>query len=89
MNENLKANVIQTIEIDCAPGIMMQEPIMRAILNKDSKFPGYRKPVATFFGNWIWDFQNTPADEWALISAAAKHVLTDAYHNGQVRYASW
>ena len=72
------------IEIDCDPMHRYQENygrcIFETILNKE-----YREPNNTFFGCWTWCGVECTVEQQESI----RHLLTDAYNDGELRYAGW
>lgn len=77
----------QTIELDCPPGFPRPDDLIDGVI-KDTILPK-RNPVSKFFGNFTWDYQDIPADQWMQIKPILKERIEALYHSGAIRYGSW
>jgi hypothetical protein len=79
--------MVQTIELDCAPGMTRPGDLIEGVL-EGTGLP-VKDPIAKFFGNWTWDFSEVPADQWEEIRKTTKPRIEALYHRGLIRYGSW
>lgn len=77
----------QTIELDCAPGTPRPDSYIDSVI-KDTGLPS-REPVSKFFGNWMWVYNDIPAEQWERVRATLKERITALYNAGRIRYGSW
>lgn len=78
--------MLQTIELDCAPGTPRPGQYIGGVLEGTGLTAG--EPT-TFFGNWCWSF-DVPQEKWeAEIQPIIKPRITALYHSGAIRYGSW
>ena len=78
---------IQTIELDCEPGSLRPGDLIEDVI-KDTGLPT-REPCSKFFGNWVWDYTDIPADEWVKAKKFTGPKIEVLYHDGAIRYGSW
>lgn len=81
---------MQTIEIDCAPGMPRPDEHLPGIL-KDTCLEAYshKEPISKFFGNWMWDFSEINPECWESCKPLIKERIIKLYNNGWIRYGSW
>lgn len=77
---------MQTIELDCAPGMMRPGDLIEGVLEG---VPVKLVEASRFFGNWTWVVD--PADEAVYLQhqEKVKARITALYHQGAIRYGSW
>lgn len=81
--------MVKTIEIDCAPGNPRPDAYIKDVMqNSGVEFDG-REPIGKLFGQWTWDFSDTPDVIWQAAQKIFAERLTALYNTGAVRYASW
>jgi len=78
---------VQTIELDCAPGGIRPGDLLPGVL-KDTGIP-VRKPKQMFFGEWVWDYNDIPADVWKAHNATIRERIEQLYYDGLIRFGSW
>jgi hypothetical protein len=79
--------ILQTIELDCAPGFPRPGDLLPALLKGTSVEP--REPVSKFFGCWQWDYCDIPPAEWQQVQKTVKPRIEALYAQGRIRYGSW
>lgn len=87
---NLEAEelVMQTLELDCAPGYPRPGDLITGVL-EGTGLAVPEKPVSMFFGNWTYAF-DVPAEEWKTrIQPIIKPRIEALYRAGKIRYGSW
>ena len=78
---------MQTIDLDCAPGGIRPGDLINDVLADTGLTAG--EPVATFFGNWTWEF-DVPREEWETrIQPIIKPRIVALYQEGTIRYGTW
>ena len=77
----------QTIELDCAPGAPRPGDLIGGVIEGTGLEA--RKDVSRFFGNWIWDYSDVPAEVWKKVQPVLKERITALYNRGAIRYGSW
>jgi hypothetical protein len=48
-----------------------------------------RAPAAMFFGCFMWEYNDIPAEKWNEIRPILKERVTNLYTAGTIRYGSW
>ncbi len=84
---HLDPNMQRTIELDCPPGGIRPGDLIADVIAGTGLLP--REPVAKVFGNWKWDYNDIPAEEWKKIQPLLKERISVLYNNGTIRYGSW
>jgi len=77
----------QTIELDCAPGKLRPGDLIADVI-AGTNLPE-RDTVSRFFGNWMWDYSDVPADQWKAARPVLEARITALYNDGLIRYGSW
>lgn len=77
----------QTIELDCPPGSPRPGDLINGVI-EGTGLPE-RNPVSTFFGNWVWNYDDIPAADWINIQPILAERVTKLYNSGLIRYGSW
>jgi hypothetical protein len=77
----------QIIELDCPPG----DPRPGGLIEDAIKGAGLelRQDVSRFFGSWIWDYSDIPAERWERVRPILKRDITRLYRRKLIRYGSW
>lgn len=78
---------MQTIELDCAPGMVHPGDLLPGVLADTGLEP--REAVSKLFGNWTFDYSDVPADVWAAAKPKLKARIEALYYSGAIRYGSW
>ena len=77
----------QTIELDCKPLAPRPDAYIGGVI-EGTGLPK-RDTVGRFFGNWTWDYNDIPEEEWKAIKPILEKRITALYHRGRIRYGSW
>jgi len=77
----------QSIQLDCAPGLPRPGDLIEGVI-KDTGLPK-RETVLRFFGEWTWDYNDIPEDEWKKIQPILKERIIELHKLGVIRYGSW
>ncbi len=77
----------QTIELDCPPGNPRPGDLIEGVIKGTGL--DSREPVGKFFGNWVWDYSDVPANMWTAIQPTVKGRVTALFNSGLIRYGSW
>lgn len=82
-------NLVQTIEIDCAPGNLRPGDVMKSMIEELELPFKYKETSGRLFGNWTWTFNEFNEEDWRAIQKKVGPYLTKCWEKGTVRYASW
>ena len=77
----------QIIELDCPPGSPRPNDLLPEVI-KDTGLE-VRKASSSFFGNWSFDYNDIPEDQWKKTQPILAERITDLYNKGIIRYGSW
>ena len=77
----------QTIELDCEPMRARPDVFIAGVIEGTGL--ELRETVGRFFGNWTWDYNDIPEDEWKKIQPVLQERISKLYHDGHIRYGSW
>lgn len=77
------------VEIDCPPGCVRPDDILRDVLKGLSISFNDFKQTSTCFGNWVFQLVEGKEDEFLKNQPILGRRLEKAYHDGRIRYASW
>ena len=79
--------VVQTIDIDCAPGFPRPGDLIGEVI-KDTGLPT-RDTGRRLFGNWTWDYSDIDPEIWKKANPVIAERLKKLYNTGRCRYCSW
>lgn len=78
---------VQTIELDCEPGYPRPSDLIGDVI-KGTGLPT-REHVSASFGNFTWEYNDIPEEEWLKVKPVLKERITALYNRGTIRYGSW
>jgi len=78
---------LQTIELDCPPGNPRPGDLIAEVI-AGTTLPK-RETTLRFFGNWVWDYSDIPAEQWKEAQPILQRHIEDLYRRGWIRYGSW
>jgi hypothetical protein len=79
--------VIQKIEIDCAP--LMPRPNVYYKQAIEGTGLAEKEPSNMLFGQWTWDYSDVSTEDWLKVNPIIGERLKSYYNLGFIRYASW
>jgi hypothetical protein len=77
----------QTIELDCPPGLPRPGDLIDGVI-EGTGLPK-RDSVSRCFGNWKWDYNDIPEEQWNEINPILRERIVKLYNAGVIRYGSW
>jgi hypothetical protein len=78
---------MRTIDLDCPPGGIRPGDLIGGVLEGTDLVAG--EPVATFFGNWTWEFDVADNVWEEKIQPVIKPRIVALYNEGLIRYGTW
>jgi hypothetical protein len=78
---------MKSIELDCAPGGIRPGDLLPVVI-RDTGLEA-KEPVSRFFGNWQWDYSDTPDEVWREAQPVIKERILGLHKKGYIRYGSW
>jgi hypothetical protein len=79
--------MMQTIELDCAPGGLRPGDLIDGVLEGTGIEAG--DTVSRLFGNWVWAFE-MERDEWVeKVQPIVRPRIQALHASGLIRYGSW
>ena len=82
-----KLPYIKTIELDCAPGGMRPEHLIKGVIKGTGL--EVKEPSNKLFGNWTWDYSEVDDETWRLINPLLRERISKLHEDGIIRYGSW
>ena len=80
-------NVQRTIELDCPPGGTRPGDLIANVIAGTGLEA--REPVSKLFGEWTWDYNDVPQEDWDRIKPVLAERIRALYDKGVIRYGSW
>jgi hypothetical protein len=77
----------QTIEIDCPPGPRRPGDFIDWVIAGTGL--EWKAPKSMFFGNWKWDYNDVPEEEYNKIRPLLRLRIISLHHRRLIRYGSW
>lgn len=87
LNEARDERKLQTIELDCAPGMTRPGDLIAGVI-KGTGLEA-KEAAGKFFGEWTWVYNDVPAEDWKKLQPVLKERVTALYHQGLIRFGSW
>ena len=78
---------VQTIELDCPPGHPRPGDLIQGVIEGTGL--ELRESVGRCFGNWTWDYNDVPQEQWEKAKEILRERITKLYEQGFIRYGSW
>lgn len=77
----------QTIELDCPPGNPRPGDLIKGVIEGTGL--ELRESIGRCFGNWTWDYNDVPQEQWEKAKETLRKRITKLYEQGFIRYGSW